>query len=61
MNAKAGYYIFPNELLDLGRSNGGDGLSLYPLCEVVHSRKEVLMLTRGFREGSQYVHTPGGK
>ena len=35
-NSKMGDDILPNKLPDLGRSDLGDDLGLYPFCEVVH-------------------------
>jgi len=60
-NAKMGDDIFPNKFSDLCRFNGGNSLSFYPLDEVIHCDKKVLVLTCGLGEGSEYVHALSSK
>ena len=43
-NAEAAYYILPDEVLDLTVTDLMEGLSLYPLGEIVGDRKHVHLL-----------------
>ena len=60
-DVNAGDDIFPDKLRDFSRDDRSNDLSLHPFYEVIHRNKQVLSLTHGFGEGSQYVHPPGGE
>ena len=59
--AKATYDVLPDEALYCGRSNGGEGLGLDPLCEVVHGYHDELQVALGPGEWANDVDPPPGE
>jgi len=53
--------IFPDELLNLGRSDGGKGLSFNPLGEIIYCDEDVFTLTRSFGKRAKYIRAPSSK
>jgi len=57
-DAKVSVNVFPYELSHLNSGGGGNDLCFYPLSEIVHLDKKVLVLACDFGEGPKYLHAP---
>jgi len=60
-DAEASNDVSPNKPSSFSGGDGGDGLGLYPLGELVHYYKRILALPHNFGERAKDIHSPSSE